>query len=450
MKSTSRAIRALMLGLLVLVLASCGEGPAPIAEPTTAPESAGQSEIATDDSVRALGTIWPAQQITLSFLVGGPILVNNVQIGHKVQAGELLAALDTADLEFAVQKAEDTLTVSQAQLLQAQAGPQEQAVAVAMARYQQAQEQYEQARVQYAQAQSLHERELSQIHPEEVAIAEAQYRAALARYEQVKAGASPEALTAAQTQVQKAEVALQRAQSAYDRIAVQPDVGARPEAAALQEATIDYQAAVSEYERLKNLPAEWAIREAQASVDQAAARLRLAQAEPLAEHEEPSSGEIAVAQAQLDLAKSGPGSEDVAVVEAQVEQARTALAYAKLALARSELRAPFDGTVSAVYLHAGEWAAPGAPVVELLDTTGWLVETRNVGELPIGRVKAGQRATVRVMAFRSQELPGRVLAISPVAVVQQGDTTYTVMIELNATDLNLRPGMNAEVEILTE
>jgi hypothetical protein len=43
-----------------------------------------------------------------------------------------------------------------------------------------------------------------------------------------------------------------------------------------------------------------------------------------------------------------------------------------------------------------------------------------------------------------------VVTISPVAVVQQGDTTYTLMIEVEPTDLNLRPGMTAQVEILTE
>ena len=40
--------------------------------------------------------------------------------------------------------------------------------------------------------------------------------------------------------------------------------------------------------------------------------------------------------------------------------------------------------------------------------------------------------------------------ISPVAVVQQRDTTYTLMIELEPTDLSLRPGMNVQVEILLE
>ena len=44
----------------------------------------------------------------------------------------------------------------------------------------------------------------------------------------------------------------------------------------------------------------------------------------------------------------------------------------------------------------------------------------------------------------------RVSAVSPVAAAQQGDTTYTLMIELEPTDLSLRPGMSAWVEILME
>jgi HlyD family secretion protein len=98
----------------------------------------------------------------------------------------------------------------------------------------------------------------------------------------------------------------------------------------------------------------------------------------------------------------------------------------------------------------GEWAAPGTTVVELLDVSRWRVETKNVGELQIGRVRLGQEALVRVNAFRDQILRGRVTSVSPVAVVQQGDTTYTLMIELEPTALNLRPGMTAQVEILTE
>jgi HlyD family secretion protein len=197
-----------------------------------------------------------------------------------------------------------------------------------------------------------------------------------------------------------------------------------PQALALQQATLDYEAARARYDHLKRLPTQAELREAQSRV--------------------------ARAEAQLALTQVPSRTEDVAVVEAQVQQAHTALARASLALTHCELLAPFDGTISAVYLHPGEWAAPGAPVAEVLDTTAWLVETRNVGELSIGRVEEGQEVVVEVMAFRGEELHGRVVAISPVAVVQQGDTTYTVVIALEPTDLSLRPGMNAEVEIVTE
>jgi len=88
--------------------------------------------------------------------------------------------------------------------------------------------------------------------------------------------------------------------------------------------------------------------------------------------------------------------------------------------------------------------------VEMIDTSRSYVETRNVGELTIGQVQAGQGARVQVLAFRGETLRGRVEAISPVAVVQQGDTTYTLMIELEPTGLSLWPGMNVQVEILSE
>ncbi len=450
MKQPPSIVCLIALTLTLLFVAGCQEKTTPPPEPTTSAGSASQPTVVQGGRVSALGTILPARQLKLGFLVGGPVLVSNVQAGSEVEAGALLAALDTTDLEMDLQEAEDALMVSQALLAQAQAGPQEQAIAVARAQLQQAQDQFEQAQAQHALAQAQHERTLDQIYPAEVAIAQAEVDAALARYQEVNAGASPEAVAGAQAQLRKAAIHLERAQTAYDRIAWQPDVAASPQAVALQEATIDYQAAEAEVERLKELPSEAARREAQASLDQAAARLRLAQVEPLAVEEEPMAGGVAVAQAQLDLAIAGPRPEDLAVVQAQLQQARTNQERAKLAMARSELRAPFGGTVSAVYLHAGEWAAPGAPVVELLDTTRWRVETRNIGELNIGRVRVGQEAIVRVMAFRGEELRGSVVAISPIAVVQQGDTTYTILIELAPTGLALRPGMNAEVEIVTE
>ena len=142
-----------------------------------------------------------------------------------------------------------------------------------------------------------------------------------------------------------------------------------------------------------------------------------------------------------------PAVEDVTQARAHVRQAEIAVEQLRLQMDRAVLRAPFDGVVSTVYLRPGEWAAAGIPVLEALETHRWRVETRNVSELDICRVRVGQGATVQVLAFDREALRGIITAISPVAVVQQGDTTYTLSIELEETDLNLRPGMNVQVEI---
>ena len=53
------------------------------------------------------------------------------------------------------------------------------------------------------------------------------------------------------------------------------------------------------------------------------------------------------------------------------------------------------------------------------------------------------------MALRGEDRQGRMVASPTVAPKLQGDTTYKVLAELEPTRLNLRPGMNVEVEILT-
>jgi HlyD family secretion protein len=432
---SQRITQRIVLLSVVLLLACCEARGAPTPTPVLPGDASDSSDLPDTGHLPVLGTILPGQRVKLSFNVGGSVRVVKAQVGRELRVGAVLAELETTDLELGVQEAEDGLALSQARLKQAQAGPRDQEVAVAEAEYQ--------------RALAEHERLLAGARPEEVAAAEADYQAALAWYEQVRSGAGEEELIAAQASLDKAEIALKHAQAAYDLVAWRPDLEASAQAAALQAATVDHEAAKARYELVRNLPTEGDLKETEAQVAHAESQLRLAQAGLTEQEVTASVAAVAIARAQLDLAKAGPRAEDVAIAEAQVQQARTVLERAVLALSRTQLLAPFGGTVSAVYLSPGEWAGPGVPVVELLDTTQWRVETRNVGELKIGRVEVGQEALVRVMAFRGVELRGKVVAISPIAVVQQGDTTYTVMIELEPTDLSLRPGMNVEVEILT-
>jgi HlyD family secretion protein len=159
---------------------------------------------------------------------------------------------------------------------------------------------------------------------------------------------------------------------------------------------------------------------------------------------------LIAAQAQLDLLMGGATAEEITITEAGVIIAEIALEEALTYLGRGTLSAPFKGVVSAVYASTGEWATPGETVIVLLDLSRWRIETKNVGELQIGRVEIGEEACVRVNAFQNETLTGYVVAIYPIAAVQQGDTTYTLVIELEPTDLDLLPGMTAQVEIFLD
>lgn len=430
-------MRRFLLLLMIVLLAGCAQ------ERTSSPPANDlmMADVPSPGMVEArhllvLGTVLPAQTVRLGFAVGGPVQMVYVDVGQEVRTGDLLASLAMAALESEVREAEEALALSQARLEQARAGPVEGGIAAAEA--------------EYRRVLAQHEALLAGARREEVMAAQAEVQAAVARSQQVASGASQEDLIVAGAVLDKAAVAVRRAQAAYDLIAWRPDVAASPQAAALHVATVDYEAARAEYKRLKTLPSQADLEQARSELAQAGARLALMKAGPTEEEIAVSAGAVDVARAQLELARSGPRAEDVAVAEAQVQQGRTALEQAKQALGQAQLLAPFDGTVSAVTLQPGEWAGPGMPVVELLDTGHWRVETRNVGELDVGRVQRGQQAVVRVMAFGDRELTGQVVAISPVAVVQQGDTTYTVFVELESSELNLRPGMNAEVEIETD
>ncbi|MCP4421900.1 MAG: HlyD family efflux transporter periplasmic adaptor subunit [Chloroflexi bacterium] len=166
--------------------------------------------------------------------------------------------------------------------------------------------------------------------------------------------------------------------------------------------------------------------------------------------------EIAVAQLELErlqtwqnpyLNESSPAT---LMAEARLRQAQIEVNRLENELAATMIEAPFDGLVTAVYLQPGEWANAGTAFIEIIDTSGWLVETSNISELEIGQIVIGQEATVLVHAVDSAELEGHVAIISPIAVVQQGDTTYSLTIALEPTNLPLRSGMNAQVEILIE
>ncbi len=223
------------------------------AEERTAVVERGTLEV----TVSASGRIEPARQVDLTFSAPGRVVEVTIQIGDEVRAGQVLARLDTGDLELSVRQAEAAYKSAQAQLAQLKSSPR----------------------------------------PEAVKAAEAAYRSALAQYQRLKNSPSPEERAVAEANLKRAEVMLNRARAAYEPVSWRPDIGMLPQSLNLETATLDYQIALANYELTtkgaspEDLAAAWSnVESAKAQMDRAL--------------NGPTPEELAIAEAAVEQARA--------------------------------------------------------------------------------------------------------------------------------------------------
>ena len=115
------------------------------------------------------------------------------------------------------------------------------------------------------------------------------------------------------------------------------------------------------------------------------------------------------------------------------------------ALAETELRAPFAGTITNFDLKLGEHVSPGQPVATLGDFSSWIVKTTNLTEIDVVNVTAGQPVQVALDAAPGKVFDGTLLRIDLNYSERQGDIVYAATILLAEHDPGMRWGMTAQV-----
>jgi multidrug resistance efflux pump len=189
----------------------------------------------------------------------------------------------------------------------------------------------------------------------------------------------------------------------------------------------------------------------------AKAQAALAQAEAGSTPEQIAQTQADVVSAEAALAnlEAGATNEQIAVAEAGVkiaeagvEKAKTGITSAQAELAKTELIAPFDGTVGSLDIEEGEIVQSGAVAISLGDTSRWQIETDDLTEIDVVNVREGANVSISVDALPDAEFQGKVVRITPKSVTKAGDVTYTVLIDLTEGDTSrLRWGMTTFVDI---
>ncbi len=374
-----------------LLLSACGGQATPTSTPATTESKT------TSPVVSASGEVLPAQWTTLSFAQAGTLGELAVKEGDALKAGAVIARLDVPDLHSQLAQKQASIKVAEANLAQLTAAPQPDEIEAAT---------------------------------QAVKAAQARVAEASAQRDRLFSGVTQADVLQAQAQVYAAQVQKDKLQEAMDKIldkggfalAAGESVGNR-----LAYATLELAAAQAVLNDLQDGPQPDQLRLANA-------RIGVAQAQ------------VKAAEARLALTQAGPLAEDVDVSKAKIDQAKAEAALIQAQIDQAQIVAPFDGVAAKVLIDAHQFVGPGVPIVQVADLTSLRVETSDLNENDVARIKIGDPATVRFDALPDVTVNGSIVRIDPKARDSAG-VNYTTVIQLDQIPDGVRWGMTANVEI---
>lgn len=338
-------------------------------------------------TVPASGKVAARERVNLSFTASGEIAEVNVKVGDRVKEGQVLASLDTLDLDIAVRKAEVTLALAELSLASLRQPADAGDVAVAEGAVNSA-------------AQSL-------------AVARASKTAA-----EAQAAFSNRLAMEARD---RTEEAYQNYLDFLDKYGLPAAYAAGINVAYLEaEGNVGITFAKTEYQ-IQQAQSQW---------------LSAYQAFKQAEQ-------------SLQRLQEGVDEERIRQAELQIEQAQLGLEQAQARLDQSVIVAPFDGIVAAVTIQQRTLAVSGVPAITVLDDAALYIDV-TVDEIDIGAIAEGQPVDITLDAYATAVLTGTVERVAALPSNAGGIIAYTLRVGLaDAGDTDVREGMTANVVILT-
>ena len=297
----------------------------------------------------------------------------------------------------------------------------------------------------------------------EVAIRRAEEQAARASLAELEAGSRTE-------EIAQAEAGVQKAQARLDELLA----GSRPQevavaTAAAEKAQADRDRLKTDYERQKQLYEKDVIsaREFEASrtayevatgkLQEDAERLKLVREGPRREAIDQARAALNEVRERYALVKKGPRREAIDQARARLKQSQEAVAMAETRLGYATLVSPLAGVVLSENVEAGEYVAPGTPIVTVGNLENvWL--RAYINETDLGRVKIGQKVRVTTDTYPGKVYEGQISFISSQAEFtpknvqtekERVKLVYRVKVDFANPTMELKAGMPADAVIMT-
>ncbi len=398
--------------------------------------------------ITASGVVQPVRRVNLSPKTQGRLAELYVEQGDRVTAGQVIARMESKELEAQLLQAEARLARSKANLQKLQTGTR----------------------------------------PEEIAAAQARFDQSLARLAELEAGTRSEEVAQAQARLREAQARLADAESG----SLEDEIAQAEARIVANQAELDL--ALQRVNRYQNLQAEGAVsqdrleefyrdqRRLTALGDEAQRRLeqlqqsQVSQIQRLRETVEQerqalrrlengarpqeidrAEAEVAEVKSQLNELINGTRVEDIAAAEAEVAEAEGQVRYYQTQLEDTVIRAPFAGVISQRYAVEGAFVTPATSASDASSATSTSIVAlakdlevlAKIPEADIGQIKPNQRVEIVADAFPDQVFQGRVHLVAPEAVKERDVTLFQARIDIiDDGKEKLQSGMNVDLQFV--
>jgi HlyD family secretion protein len=171
-----------------------------------------------------------------------------------------------------------------------------------------------------------------------------------------------------------------------------------------------------------------------------------------------AEAKVREAREYLALVKKGPRREKIDQARAALKAAEEVLGQAQTRLDYTVVVSPLSGMVLSKNIEPGEYVSPGTPVVTVGEVSQVFLRAY-INETDLGRVKVGQKVKVTTDTFPGKSYEGRISFLAPQAEFtpknvqtqkERVKLVYRIKVEIPNPQMELKPGMPADGEILTK
>ena len=399
--------------------------------------------------ITASGVVQPVRRVNLSPKTQGRLAQLYVEQGDRVEVGQLIARMESGEIEAQLLQAKAKLIQAKANLEKLKTGSRPEEIAAAQARLNQTE-----ARLAELKAGTR---------TEEIAQARAKLNEAGARLADAKSGSLEEEIAQARARIEANKAELQLANervSRYENLGEQGAIS-QDELEEFRQNERRLNAIVEEAERrLEQLQQsrKTQIEQLEATVDMERQALRQLQNGARPEEIAQVEAEVAEAQSQLNELLNGTRPEEIAGAQAEVSEAEASVQYYQTQLKDTEVRAPFAGIIAQRYAVEGAFVTPATSASDATSATSTSIVAlakdlevlAKVPEADIAQIKPNQKVEIVADAYPDQVFQGRVQLIAPEAVKEQDVTLFQARIEIISGKEKLQSGMNVDLKFIGE